>query len=101
MAYGSLVSRQGSGRHFGDTTQAGADNRFVRGEICLCVLPIYLLNWMKPKAKTSYSCKLTAEQGDQLRRLLDSKGYSFREIPHALFAAQQEKLNGFTTQENW
>jgi ribonuclease HIII len=48
---------------------------------------------MKPKAKTSYSCKLTAEQGDQLRRLLDSKGYSFREIPHALFAAQQEKLN--------
>ena len=48
---------------------------------------------MEPKAKTSYSCKLTAEQGDQLRRLLDSKGYSFREIPHALFAAQQEKLN--------
>ena len=48
---------------------------------------------MKPKAKTSYTCKLTAEQGDQLRHLLDSKGYSFREIPHALFAAQQEKLN--------
>ena len=48
---------------------------------------------MEPKAKTSYSCKLTAEQGDQLRQLLDSKGYSFREIPHALFAAQQEKLN--------
>ena len=48
---------------------------------------------MEPKAKTSYTCKLTAEQGDQLRQLLDSKGYSFREIPHALFAAQQEKLN--------
>ncbi len=57
---------------------------------------------MEPKAKTSYTCKLTAEQGDQLWQLLDSKGYSFREIPHALFAAQQEKLNVvFTTQENW
>ena len=42
---------------------------------------------------TSYTCKLTDAQAGALRQLLDARGYSFRDVPYARFAAEREKTN--------
>ena len=46
---------------------------------------------MKPL--TSYTCKLTDPQAEALRKLLDARGYIFRPVPYARFAAEREKTN--------
>ena len=46
---------------------------------------------MKPL--TSHTCKLTDAQAASLRAFLVERGYKFREVPYARFAAEKEKLN--------
>ncbi len=46
---------------------------------------------MKPL--TSYTCKLTDPQAAALRAHLEAHGYRFRDVPHARFAAEREKVN--------
>lgn len=46
---------------------------------------------MKPL--TSYTSKLTDAQAATLRELLQSRNYTFREVPYARFAAEKDKLN--------
>lgn len=46
---------------------------------------------MKPL--TSYTCKLTANQGSVLQSHLTKLGYEFRTVPYARFAAEREKTN--------
>jgi len=45
------------------------------------------------KPLTSYTCRLTDEQAEALRRYLTEHGYQFREVPHARFAAEKDKVN--------
>jgi ribonuclease HIII len=45
------------------------------------------------KPLTSYTCKLTNAQAGALRKLLDERGYSFRDVPYARFAAERDKTN--------
>jgi ribonuclease HIII len=42
---------------------------------------------------TSYTTKLTAEQGETLKRILGTRNYQFRPLPYARFAAEKEKTN--------
>ena len=42
---------------------------------------------------TSYTCKLTGEQADALKKHLAAKSFEFREVPYARFAATKDKLN--------
>jgi ribonuclease HIII len=44
-------------------------------------------------ALTSHTCKLTDAQADALRALLTERGWQFRDVPYARFAAEQAKLN--------
>ena len=44
---------------------------------------------MKPL--TSYTCKLSEDQGSALKIWLQDHGYQFREVPYARFAAEKEK----------
>ncbi len=46
---------------------------------------------MKPL--TSHTVKLTDAQADTLHRLLEERGWRFREVPYARFAAEKEKVN--------
>lgn len=45
------------------------------------------------KALTNYTCKLTAEQADKLRGILQERGYLEREVPYARFAAANDVVN--------
>jgi ribonuclease HIII len=45
------------------------------------------------KALTSHTCKLTDEQSAALHELLATQGYRFRQVPHARFAAEKDKIN--------
>ena len=42
---------------------------------------------------TTYTCKLSSDQGKQLKQCLVKKGFDFKELPYAEFAAAQEKIN--------
>jgi ribonuclease HIII len=42
---------------------------------------------------TIYTCKLTDEQAGALKCCLEARNYSFREVPYARFAAENEKTN--------
>jgi ribonuclease HIII len=42
---------------------------------------------------TSYTTKLSDEQGQTLRRILQERNYQFRPVPYARFAAEKEKTN--------
>ena len=42
---------------------------------------------------TSHTCKLTDAQAAALRALLEERGWKFREVTYARFAAEKEKLN--------
>lgn len=46
---------------------------------------------MKPL--TSHTVTLTDAQGETLERWLRERGWRFREVPHARFAAEQERVN--------
>ena len=46
---------------------------------------------MKPL--TSYTCTLTDAQAAALRAHLEARDYRFREVPHARFAAERERVN--------
>ena len=46
---------------------------------------------MKPL--TSYTCKLADEQANELEAGLRARGYAFRELPYARFAAEKDKTN--------
>ena len=46
---------------------------------------------MKPLA--IYTCKLTDEQAATLKSCLETRNYSFREVPYARFAGEKEKTN--------
>lgn len=48
---------------------------------------------MPSKEITTYSCKLTKEQGQQLQAILQQKGFEFKELAYTEFAASQEKIN--------
>jgi ribonuclease HIII len=48
-------------------------------------------NFVKPL--TSHTCKLTDAQARALRAWLDTRGYAFRAVPYARFAAEREKTN--------
>jgi len=45
------------------------------------------------KPLTSHTCKLTDEQAAALRKLLVDRGYTFREVPYARYAAEKDKVN--------
>jgi ribonuclease HIII len=45
------------------------------------------------KPLTSYTCKLDDGQAEALRVCLDGRGYLFREVPYARYAAANDKLN--------
>src|SRR5688572_14871690 len=57
----------------------------------LCVLLRLLNRSVKPL--TSYTCKLTDEQAATLKSCLETRNYSFREVPYARFAGEKEKTN--------
>ena len=42
---------------------------------------------------TSYTTKLSVEQAETLRNLLQARNYQFRSVPYARFAAEKEKTN--------
>ena len=42
---------------------------------------------------TSYTCKLTAEQGAELEKHLREEGWELRTVPHARIAGQRPKVN--------
>ncbi|MDB6052654.1 MAG: Ribonuclease [Verrucomicrobiales bacterium] len=42
---------------------------------------------------TSYTTKLTAEQGESLRKYLDEKGFEFKQVPYAKFGAGLNNVN--------
>jgi ribonuclease HIII len=44
------------------------------------------------KPLTSHTCKLSAEEADRLHAHLRERGYAFREVPHARFAAAKDKI---------
>ena len=46
---------------------------------------------MKPLA--SYTCKLSDEQAAALKAWLQARGYKFRDVPYARYAAEKEKTN--------
>ncbi len=46
---------------------------------------------MKPL--TSYTCKLAEPEAQALERFLRDRGYAFREVPYARFAAEKDKVN--------
>ena len=48
---------------------------------------------MPPKEITTYTCKLTPDQGSELAKSLEQKGFKFKVLAHAEFAASQEKIN--------
>ncbi|MBI1840481.1 MAG: ribonuclease HIII [Verrucomicrobia bacterium] len=41
---------------------------------------------------TCHTCKLTVEQGAELRALLKERGYLFSELPYARYAAEKDKV---------
>jgi len=45
------------------------------------------------KPLTSYTCKLSDDQAATLKSCLESRNYSFREVPYARFAGEKEKTN--------
>ncbi len=45
------------------------------------------------KPITSHTCKLTAEQADQLEAHLHANGFEAHDVPHARFAGRKGKLN--------
>jgi ribonuclease HIII len=45
------------------------------------------------KPLSSYSCKLTGEQAESLKKALEIRNYTFRTVPYARFAAEKEKTN--------
>lgn len=45
-----------------------------------------------PRPLTSHTCKLSNEEADRLHTLLRERGYQFREVPYARFAAARDKL---------
>lgn len=45
------------------------------------------------KPLTNYTCKLTSEQADKLREILEDRGYLEREVPYARFAAANDAVN--------
>ena len=48
---------------------------------------------MAEKKVTSYVCTVTEEQAEQLRLLLDGRGWKFSEQPYARWKAVLEKTN--------
>jgi ribonuclease HIII len=42
---------------------------------------------------STYTCKLTGSQASALRQWLVDRGYKFRDVPYARFAAEKEKTN--------
>jgi ribonuclease HIII len=50
-----------------------------------------LATFVKPL--TSYTAKLTHEQAEALKVSLEMRGYKFREVPYARFAAENDKTN--------
>ncbi len=48
---------------------------------------------MPAKEITTYTCKLTSDQGQTLRQSLEQKGFQFKELAYTKFAASQEKIN--------
>jgi ribonuclease HIII len=44
------------------------------------------------KPLNCYTCKLTSEQGTSLKAFLEQAGFEFREVPHAEFAADKDKV---------
>lgn len=42
---------------------------------------------------SSHTCKLTAAQAELLRAWLEARGFKFREVPYASFAAEKDKVN--------
>ncbi|MCS1409235.1 MAG: Ribonuclease HIII [Verrucomicrobia subdivision 3 bacterium] len=48
---------------------------------------------MPAKEITTYTRKLTNEQGHRLAQILEKKGYSFSQMAYAKFAARHEKVN--------
>jgi len=45
------------------------------------------------KPLTIYTCKLTDEQAATLKSCLESRNFSFREVPYARFAGEKDKTN--------
>jgi len=45
------------------------------------------------KPLTSYTCKLAEPEAQALERFLRDRGYAFREVPYARFAAEKDKVN--------
>lgn len=41
---------------------------------------------------TSYTCQVTDAQAAALRTCLEARGFEFRDVPHALFAGQRDKV---------
>ncbi len=48
---------------------------------------------MPPAPISSHTCVLSPAQGDALRALLDERGFIFREVPYARFAAASPEVN--------
>lgn len=42
---------------------------------------------------TSHTCKLTTAQAHALRAWLEARGFEFRQVPYATFAAEKDKVN--------
>src|SRR5439155_10862469 len=55
--------------------------------------PKFYVRAIVVKPLNSYTCKLTDEQASALKTLLQVRGYKFREVPYARFAAEKEKTN--------
>jgi ribonuclease HIII len=54
---------------------------------------IHAIAWGTLKPLTSYTCRLEEPEATALKVYLRDHGFEFREVPHARFAAQKEKVN--------
>jgi ribonuclease HIII len=109
MAYGSRVRRQGRSRacrrnHFSRLrTTAGGCGCFGSGRAPLergdrgCMVAKSKVSAYVPTTfvnpLTSYTCPLAGPEAEALERLLRERGFEFREVPYARFAAQKGDVN--------
>ena len=63
-------------------------------EKLLCLLKCFVaIKSVDVKPLSIYTCKLTDEQAATLKSCLETRNYSFRELPYARFAGEKEKTN--------
>src|SRR5258707_15029138 len=92
MPYGSRVRRQGKSRAF------ARYQRSRKETICLLLTVAennqeFYAGTTVVKPLSSYTRKLTPEEAARLQNYLQEHSFTFRDVPHARFAATNDRVN--------